>query len=292
MAQVEIFNDSVWQMSLGERAAFEGVLSQLKPPLAVEIGTAEGGSLARIAAQSGEVHSFDLVEPQIPIDELGNVTLHTGDSHALLPEVLAGFAAEGRNVDFVLVDGDHSPEGVRRDLEDLLNSPALSQTVIVVHDINNERVRSGVDAVPYTAWPKVAHVDLDWVPGYVFKQPELLHELWGGLGLVVVDASRLAYFPGTSVVQDRYYPAHPVFVEMRDRIAARERAEAEGHMLVDDESLKTLAERVEELEAELTRVESVSEHHRRLWNDLMGSWSWKVTAPLRRAKDSVRGVIG
>lgn len=292
MAQAEIFNDSVWQMSLGERAAFEGVVSQLKPALAVEIGTAEGGSLARIAAHSEEVHSFDLVEPQIPMDQLGNVTLHTGDSHALLPEVLAGFAAEGRNVDFVLVDGDHSPEGVRRDLEDLLNSPALSETVIVVHDINNERVRSGVDAVPYTAWPKVAHVDLDWVPGYVFKQPELLHELWGGLGLVVVDASRLAYFPGTSVVQDRYYPAHPVFVEMRDRIAARERAEAEGRELADDESLKTLAERVEELQAELTRMESVSEHHRRLWNDLMGSWSWRVTAPLRRAKDGVRGVIG
>lgn len=292
MRQIEIFSESPWQMSLGERAALEGVLSQLKPSLAVEIGTAEGGSLSRIAAHAEEIHSFDLVEPQIPMDELSNVTLHTGDSHALLPEVLAGFAAEGRNVDFVLVDGDHSPEGVRQDLQDLLDSPALSQTVIVIHDINNERVREGVDAVPYTAWPKVAHVDLDWVPGYVFRQPELLHELWGGLGLVVVDAARLAYFPGSSVVQDRYYPAHPVFAEGRDRIAARERAEAEGRELARDEGLQSLAERVAELEGELARMESVSEHHRRLWNDLMGSWSWKVTSPLRRAKDGVRGVIG
>ena len=51
-----------------------------------------------------------------------NVTLHTGDSHELLPPFLAELAEQGRNVDFVIVDGDHSSEGVRRDLEDLLNS--------------------------------------------------------------------------------------------------------------------------------------------------------------------------
>lgn len=291
MRQIEIFNESAWQMSLGERAAFEGLLSQLKPALAVEIGTAEGGSLARIAAHSDEVHSFDLVEPQIPLDELGNVTLHTGDAHILLPEVLAGFAEQGRNIDFVLVDGDHSAEGVRKDLEDLLNSPALARTVIVIHDINNERVREGVDAVAYTAWAKVAHVDLDWVPGYVFRQPELLHELWGGLGLVVVDASRLAYFASATVVQDRYYPAHPLLAEMRDRLAAREQAQAEGREILDGGESQVLAERVKELEAELIRMESVSEHHRRLWNDLVGSWSWKVTTPMRRAKDGVRRAI-
>ena len=49
---IELLRDSAWQMSYGERAGLEGVLSQLKPALAVEIGTAEGGSLARIAARS------------------------------------------------------------------------------------------------------------------------------------------------------------------------------------------------------------------------------------------------
>ncbi len=38
-----------WQMSFGERAAFEGLLAQVKPRVAIEIGTAEGGSLKRLA---------------------------------------------------------------------------------------------------------------------------------------------------------------------------------------------------------------------------------------------------
>ena len=58
------FSANPWQMSFGERAAIEGVLAQLRPQLAIEIGTAEGGSLERIAAHSERVISFDLVEPQ------------------------------------------------------------------------------------------------------------------------------------------------------------------------------------------------------------------------------------
>jgi hypothetical protein len=105
----EIFDDPVWQMSLGERAALEGVLSQLQPELAIEIGSMEGACLRRIAAHAREAHSFDLNPPSLPQPD--NVTLHTGDSHALLPPFLADLAERGRNVDFVAVDGDHSAEG-------------------------------------------------------------------------------------------------------------------------------------------------------------------------------------
>jgi hypothetical protein len=38
-----------WQMRIGERAAVEGLLAQVVPRLAIEIGTAAGGSLDRIA---------------------------------------------------------------------------------------------------------------------------------------------------------------------------------------------------------------------------------------------------
>src|SRR5438445_13898392 len=102
-------------MSLGERAALEGVLSQLKPALSFEIGTAEGGSLRCIARHSAEVHSFDLVAPEHDVASSANVILHTGDSHELLPAELARCAEPGRNLDFVLVDGDPSAEGGRRD---------------------------------------------------------------------------------------------------------------------------------------------------------------------------------
>src|SRR5690242_11209014 len=91
-APIQILQDPDWQMSFGERAALEGVLAQRRPRLSIEIGTAEGGSLARIAAHSEITHSFDLVLPPQEIRDLPGVTLHTGDSHELLPRLLAELA--------------------------------------------------------------------------------------------------------------------------------------------------------------------------------------------------------
>ncbi len=158
--------------------------------------------------------------------------LHTGDSHELLPAFLAELAEAGRNVDFALVDGDHSAAGVRADVEALLDSPATSQTVIAIHDTANEDVRRGLDAVHYRAFPKVVYVDLDFVPGRVCRYPELRHEIWYGLGLVVVDASRPVYadpdqpppFTGTwrGGCEPRFYPAPPLLAAVREAIVARE----------------------------------------------------------------------
>ncbi len=212
---MKLFGDAVWQMTHGERAAIVGLLHELKPQLAIEIGTAEGASLLCIAEHAAEVRSFDLVTPAIP-DIPKHVQLHTGDSHVLLPEVLAELSEAGRNVDFVLVDGDHSPEGVQRDLLDLLDSPAIADTVIVAHDTGNERVRSGLDAVPYDAFPKVAYVDLDFVPGRLGAS-RFPGELWNGLGLVVVASDRLAY--GTpSPVQSDYRHGGELLAIARDQL--------------------------------------------------------------------------
>jgi hypothetical protein len=204
-------------MSFGERAAVEGVLAQCKPKLAIELGTAQGGSLERIAAHSVEVHTFDLLEPPLDRDEFPNVEFHVGDSHRLLPELLDRLASAGRNVDFALVDGDHSAEGVRQDLVDLLASPAVGRTTILVHDTMNETVREGIQRVPFEAYPKVAYVEFDFVAGYMFREPELLHELWGGLGLVAVDGARKAYFSG-SIRQQRYFEAFELIRTGRNAI--------------------------------------------------------------------------
>ena len=296
---LEIFENQIWQMSLGERAAVEGVLAQLQPSVAIEVGSAEGAGLRRIAAHAGEVHSFDLAPPSLPVPD--NVTLHTGDSHQLMPQLLGEFAQQDRNVDFALVDGDHSPDGVRRDIEDLLNSPALARTVILIHDTANERVRQGVDAVRFGAWPKVAHVDLDWLPGRLFAAPQLRNELWYGIGLVLVDSARPAYLTG-SVYEQRYHPVGPLLADMRDLVVTRERAPA-GLDERDDPArlrkrllglmvelsagrmreaelqaqLRAVAERLEEAERRRVRAERTLEN-------VMSSASWKMTEPLRSAK--------
>jgi hypothetical protein len=181
---LDLFARSEWQMAAGERAAIEGVLSQLKPSLAIELGTAQGGSLRCISAHSAEVHSFD-VDPQVS-DVPDHVTLHRGDIHELLPRLLRRLEREGREVDFVLVDGDHTAAGVRRDLDDLLSSSAVSQTLILVHDTANEDVRAGLADVDFDRFEKVAYVDLSFVD--LRPAPGILREHWGGLGMVVADS--------------------------------------------------------------------------------------------------------
>jgi hypothetical protein len=217
-ADTPIFSDPHWQMSFGERAALEGLLAQLRPALAIEIGTAEGGSLARIATHAKRVHSFDLVEPPASAKALANVEFHTGDSHVLLPALLERIAKSRLNVDFVLVDGDHSEEGVFHDLHDLLWSDALAKTVIVAHDTTNDVVRMGLERVPYTQFPKVAYVDLDFVPGYLAREGPFRGQLWGGLGLVIVDVEG-AWPQKQEPRQQRFYPAWSLFRLARDAMA-------------------------------------------------------------------------
>ena len=174
-----------WWMALGERAAIEGLLALLQPTLAIELGTGEGGSLARIAAHSAEVHTFDFSPRVAKAPE--NVVFHRGDSHVLLPALLRRLEESRRNVDLVLVDGDHTLAGVKRDLEDLLSSDAIARSVIIVHDTMNEDVRSGIESVQFERYSKVVYVDLDFVLSYQAGR-SALDDFWGGLGLVVVDA--------------------------------------------------------------------------------------------------------
>jgi hypothetical protein len=87
--RVPIFTRSDWQMPLGDRAVLEGVLTQIKPSLSVEIGTAQGGSLERIAAHSDEVHALDLSD-ELLVECPPNAEFHKGDSERILPELLAG----------------------------------------------------------------------------------------------------------------------------------------------------------------------------------------------------------
>ncbi len=294
---MEIFDDSAWQMTWGERAALEGLLTQRRPDLALEIGTADGAALARIAEHAGEVHSFDIVAPHVAGDRFPNVTFHTGDSHELLPQTLAGLAGEGRNVDFVLVAGERSAGGVRRDIEDLLDSPAIGDTAIVIGDSSNERVREGLDAIHFAAWPKVACVELDLLAGYMMREERLRHEIWGGLALVIVDAKRRAYHGG-SVFGDRYYPGAELLAAAREIVTARERGHDVSVAIREAETGDARDQVIAELQAELReatteieRLGSVARHHEALWNSLMDSFSWRITEPVRGIGGRVRGLL-
>jgi Methyltransferase domain len=206
-----VFADPIgaWQMTLGERAAYEGVLAFTRPVLAVEIGSAAGGSLARTAAWSGHVHAFDLNPPAPDVLALPNVTFHAGDSHQLLPAWLDAAAAAGEVAGFAHVDGDHETAGAARDIADLLGSPGFDG-IMLIHDAANPAVRAGIDWAAPCSFPHVAYADWDFVPGRVGRRPDAEPGLaWGGIALIITSRTG-AYtasreWASQGVRQDRYW---------------------------------------------------------------------------------------
>jgi hypothetical protein len=271
----EIFNRAEWQMSLGERAALEGLVAQAKPQLAIEIGTAEGGSLERIAAHSAEVHAIDLTRDLL-VRCPPNAKFHEGDSKLILPEVLARFAAEGRNVDFVLVDGDHSPEGVQADLTILLESPAVGSSIILLHDAFNPDVRRGIELVPLASLPKVAGFDLDFVPGRLAKLGPFADQLLGGLALVIVDDR--AASAGDRAVELGFWSLRPEPVLFHDGYETLRRAP----QLIDGNGATTESVTTARLPLDAANIARVQLE--RELAAVQASASWRITAPLRRLK--------
>lgn len=179
----QMFSD-LCEMSFGDQAAMIGVLAERRPEIAIELGTFQGGSLALIAPRCTTVHTFDLVSHVD--DHLPNVTYHLGDSRKTLPGLLQSLLDQGRTVDFALVDGDHERSAVAADVRVLLDSPALQQCAILVHDAANEGVRAGIRDAGLER-PEVRYVDLSFtVPA---QRLRALSEGWGGFALIVVDRS-------------------------------------------------------------------------------------------------------
>lgn len=250
-------------MPLGDRAVLEAFLTQLQPALAVEIGTAQGGSLERIAAHSSAVHAFDL-SGDLLLERPPNVELHVGDSRVLVPEVLERIAHAGARVDFALVDGDHSSAGVRADLEALLASPAVESAVILAHDSFNPAVRAGIEAVA-AAHPKVSGFDLDLIPGRLISSGPLAGQLWGGFALFLVGDPAPGRLPE---IQTRIPPMDPITLEFLDSHEALRR----GPTALGERGGRGVGP-----SAELDRL-------RRELASVRASLSWRLTRPLRALK--------
>lgn len=175
-----------WQMCTGERIALTGVLARLKPKLALEIGVYWGGSLSLTAQFSGEVIAIDIdpeIENRFAVPD--NVDLRIGSSVELIPSVLSEIKNEGKALEYVLIDADHSAEGVRRDIELLLAYEPLTPMVLLIHASGNTDCREGILSANWGSSPFVQYVDCDFVPGQVIEHTVVGNkgEVWGGLAI-------------------------------------------------------------------------------------------------------------
>lgn len=173
-----------WQMNHSERMSLWALLGHVKPRCAVEIGTYWGGSLSLMAQHAQVVFSID-IEPMPPsVRVFPNVSFLTGPSERLLPLLLDELGRQEMDPQLILVDGDHSREGVARDLDIILKRTARVPLWIVMHDSMNPGCRAGMLAADWSANPHVHFVDLDFVPGRIVENGGGgAGELWGGLGL-------------------------------------------------------------------------------------------------------------
>ena len=172
-------------MSDAERATLIMLLDRIRPKIAIEIGTAEAGSLSIIARYSERVYSLD-VDPSCEArfsPHFPNTTFVVGDSRETMPALLD----EVEDLEFVLIDGLHTASGVRADIENLLRFKPRRDVWIVMHDSFNPDCRQGMKRADWASSPFVHYVELDFVGGQ-YDRPECRRpkEMWCGLGLALM----------------------------------------------------------------------------------------------------------
>lgn len=178
-----------WAMLPAEKMALTGLLARIKPRHALEIGTYFGGSLTLISQFAEKVWALD-IDPDVPnrfkVPE--NVDLRIAQPEGLVGNMLNELEEKDIALDFVLIDADHSTEGVRRDIEAVIHRPVPPKKpmMILMHDASNPGCREGMKTASWAACPYVHSVDLDFVPGQVqtLGSPDNpYYEVWGGFGM-------------------------------------------------------------------------------------------------------------
>jgi hypothetical protein len=175
-------------MAPAEQIAMVFLLEHLRPKVAIEIGTRFGGSLQVLAQFCEQVYSLD-IDPEVLRRLEGkypNVEYLIGPSDQTLPPLVDRLQREGAELSFALVDGDHSTEGVRKDIDNLLRFRPTVPFYIVMHDSFNPPCRAGLRQANRSANPHVHAVELDFVSGVVAAAPAFRYQLWGGLALGVL----------------------------------------------------------------------------------------------------------
>jgi hypothetical protein len=178
-------------MTRWEKYGFASILEAARPKVAIEIGSYKGGSLQIIARYAEKIYSIDL-DPSLKErlgHDLPNVEFLTGDSRQILPALLSRIMKSGEELGFVLIDGDHSTEGVRSDINNILRYMPVRPVFIVFHDSFNPDCRKGILTADWSACDHVHYLEVDFVPGvYHFEAFDTSppRSMFGGLAVALM----------------------------------------------------------------------------------------------------------
>lgn len=176
----------IWLMEHAERSALFLLMERIKPQVVIEIGSRYAGSTYIFSKYAKSVYVIDL-DPEVEkrCQHLKNVNVLIGSSPTIIPSLLDKLRVSGENWDFALVDGDHSYEGVKQDLNALIKHRPSRRAWIAMHDSFNPVCRKGIKDADWAA-PWVHHVELDFVPGQLMFQPHVKNQMWGGMSLAEI----------------------------------------------------------------------------------------------------------
>lgn len=224
-----------WHMSRNERYAFIKLLEKIKPKVSIEIGCFKGGSLQALSKFSQKVYTVD-IEPNVSKalgDKFDNVEYFIGKSSKLIPEILHNIKKNKEQLEFILIDGEHTPKGVRRDIEAFLSFKPIKPIYIVFHDSFNPSCRKGILKASYKDSPYVHFVEVDFISG-VFNPGKLFRQMWGGLALVVMKPQKrlgkikisqcqkklynAIYWQSSHIITDKLVFLHPLFRKIKRRL--------------------------------------------------------------------------
>ena len=168
------------------------ILKDFKPKIILEIGTAGGGTLflfTKIANPEATIISVDLpggyfgggyAKWKIPLYKsfakkrqkihLVRANSHNPNTFELVKNIL-----DGKMVDFLFIDGDHTYEGVKRDFN-IYSSLVKEGGIIAFHDIAKHSHESGCTVDKFWNEIKIDNESLEII--------EDSNRKWGGIGVV------------------------------------------------------------------------------------------------------------
>jgi predicted O-methyltransferase YrrM len=143
--------------------------------IAVEIGSYDGGCLHAYVKLFDKVISIDLQNRS----RLKKVDYIIGDSQKALPLLKETIGGKNTKIDFLMIDGDHSYDGVKADFN-LYHKLVRKGGIIAFHDILDTPLHREL----------FCRVDLFW--NQIKKDDRFIaHEIidgndWGGIGYLIV----------------------------------------------------------------------------------------------------------